>query len=389
MSARIDRLTDKEKEALRLIVRGHDTKSAASALDLSVHAINDRLRSARRKLETTSSKEAARLLLKAETETPEKFVHESPGDAAGPIPSEDNSAAPSGLPRKRKIGGFVAMLLVAATLALGWAAAPETRAPAEPQSAKPSAAVLDALEPQARTWLAHIDGQEWQAGHAASATSLQEFIAPGEFGRAMARLRAPLGRIVERRFDSFGSLSLGPSTYRLVHFETDFADRRKVRETVIFGAENGAAKVSGYWIGEDADTVGYGTPIMAREGSGQDAQSSVGVEVKDAADAIEAAQAWLADVDDFDWAASFARAGASFRAVNTVAGWADASRQVRVPLGRMVSREVTHIHDVAAPPAGYREVIFATRFESGGSQRERVTLEREGEAWRVVGYLIE
>ena len=34
MSARIERLTDKEKEALRLIVRGHDTKSAASALDL-------------------------------------------------------------------------------------------------------------------------------------------------------------------------------------------------------------------------------------------------------------------------------------------------------------------------------------------------------------------
>ena len=50
---------------------------------------------------------------------------------------------------------------------------------------------------------------------------------------------------------------------------------------------------------------------------------------------------------------------------------------------------MTHIHDVAAPPAGYREVIFATRFESGGSQRERVTLEREGEAWKVVGYLID
>src|SRR3954463_333948 len=59
-------LTEKEKQTLRLIVRGHDAKSIARSLGLSVHTINERLRDARRKLEVSSSREAARLLLEAE-----------------------------------------------------------------------------------------------------------------------------------------------------------------------------------------------------------------------------------------------------------------------------------------------------------------------------------
>ena len=63
-----DALTEKEKETLRLMARGHDAKSAASALSLSVHTINERLRAARRKLAVTSSREAARLVLDREGE---------------------------------------------------------------------------------------------------------------------------------------------------------------------------------------------------------------------------------------------------------------------------------------------------------------------------------
>ena len=40
-------LTPKEKETLRLILCGHDAKSSARALDLSVHTVNGRLRDAR------------------------------------------------------------------------------------------------------------------------------------------------------------------------------------------------------------------------------------------------------------------------------------------------------------------------------------------------------
>ena len=56
MAEQLDTLTDKEKETLRLIVRGHDAKTAARELGLSVHTINERLRAARRKLDVTSSR---------------------------------------------------------------------------------------------------------------------------------------------------------------------------------------------------------------------------------------------------------------------------------------------------------------------------------------------
>jgi DNA-binding CsgD family transcriptional regulator len=52
-------LTEREKQTLRLIVRGHDAKSIARSLDLSVHTINERLRDARRKMAVSSSREAA------------------------------------------------------------------------------------------------------------------------------------------------------------------------------------------------------------------------------------------------------------------------------------------------------------------------------------------
>lgn len=62
----VDALSEKEKQTLRLIVRGHDAKSTARTLGLSVHTINERLRDARRKMAVSSSREAARLLLEAE-----------------------------------------------------------------------------------------------------------------------------------------------------------------------------------------------------------------------------------------------------------------------------------------------------------------------------------
>jgi DNA-binding CsgD family transcriptional regulator len=60
------RLSEREKAVLRLLARGHDAKSAAQALGLSVHTVNERLRDARRMLGASSSREAARTLVEAE-----------------------------------------------------------------------------------------------------------------------------------------------------------------------------------------------------------------------------------------------------------------------------------------------------------------------------------
>ncbi len=57
---------------LRLLTRGHDVKSAAAELGLSVHTVNERLREARSKTGASSSRGAARLL--AEQEDPAKSV---------------------------------------------------------------------------------------------------------------------------------------------------------------------------------------------------------------------------------------------------------------------------------------------------------------------------
>jgi DNA-binding CsgD family transcriptional regulator len=71
-------LSGREVEVLRLLVTGHDAKSVARELGLSVHTVNDRLRDARRKLGVSSSREAARLLATAEQQrakfsAPKKF----------------------------------------------------------------------------------------------------------------------------------------------------------------------------------------------------------------------------------------------------------------------------------------------------------------------------
>ena len=56
------KLNDKEREILALILQCYSVKTAARTLDVSANTLNERLRSARRKLGVASSSEAALLL---------------------------------------------------------------------------------------------------------------------------------------------------------------------------------------------------------------------------------------------------------------------------------------------------------------------------------------
>lgn len=58
----LDRLTPGEREVLILLARGHTAKTIATSLDLSVAAVNERLRGARRRTGAGSSRELARRL---------------------------------------------------------------------------------------------------------------------------------------------------------------------------------------------------------------------------------------------------------------------------------------------------------------------------------------
>ncbi|MEH3121827.1 MAG: LuxR C-terminal-related transcriptional regulator [Sphingomonas phyllosphaerae] len=129
-------LSDKERAVLRLLTRGHDVKSAATALGLSVHTVNERLREARSKTGASSSRGAARLL--AECEDPAKSVPTQIGVRAGPRASD-----PSPPPQVAATVGsrfpsrweFYAMtiLLAAIMIAVGLHGSARDAAPAAPR----------------------------------------------------------------------------------------------------------------------------------------------------------------------------------------------------------------------------------------------------------------
>ncbi|MEH6791766.1 helix-turn-helix transcriptional regulator [Parasphingorhabdus sp.] len=79
-----DDLNDNEKEVLRLLLAGHDAKTAAQELGVTPNVINERLRAARQKLQVTSSKAAARMLATHEGHEPKFFVPKDIGIAEKP-----------------------------------------------------------------------------------------------------------------------------------------------------------------------------------------------------------------------------------------------------------------------------------------------------------------
>lgn len=105
-------------------------------------------------------------------------------------------------------------------------------------------------------------------------------------------------------------------------------------------------------------------------------------------DASRAARGWLALVDAAKWRESWAAAGRSFRAVNSVERWRQASERARVPLGGVVSRTLVGDDDTPSPPHGYQVVRFRTAFATR-TATETLSLDRERSGWRVVGIYIE
>lgn len=68
----IDRLTEQEKDLLKLLAQGHTAKSIALSTGLTESGVNERLRSARRKTGARSSRELARLVATREDEVAPK-----------------------------------------------------------------------------------------------------------------------------------------------------------------------------------------------------------------------------------------------------------------------------------------------------------------------------
>jgi DNA-binding CsgD family transcriptional regulator len=250
----LEALTEKEKQTLRLIVRGHDAKSTARTLDVSVHTINERLREARRKLAVSSSREAARLLLQAEDAAtppaPQSHADEEIGEAAPPPATHPEGAPDRGArwaSRPRILTGVMLMTFVLGLLSL---AAFLPTAPVPPQATDtaqetPDPQVVEA----ARRWLGIVDAGRWDDSYRATGTAFQKLNTVAMWAAASERVRTPLGAVVSRTFLSQENLPAPPSGYEVVKFRTRFANKGDAMETVTLDREDGVWRVVGVTIG--------------------------------------------------------------------------------------------------------------------------------------------
>ncbi|MCB2067869.1 MAG: DUF4019 domain-containing protein [Erythrobacter sp.] len=240
-------LTDKEKETLRLILHGHDAKSMAGKLALSVHTVNERLRNARRKLGVTSSKEAARVLFEEEGETPHFPGHKLLGEAG-----DGQLAATRGSPGVRigripLIGGLL-MTFLLALLALSPSL--PLVAPAQIDTRSEQVATADAeLEAAARDWLALVDAGQWRASYDATGTAFRELNTAQVWEDASLQARVPLGAVTSREATNFEWVPTPPAGHAIVRFRTSFANRPDTVETISLAREDGQLRVVGYIIG--------------------------------------------------------------------------------------------------------------------------------------------
>lgn len=105
-----------------------------------------------------------------------------------------------------------------------------------------------------------------------------------------------------------------------------------------------------------------------------------------------AAHAWLATVDSRAYADSWATAGGLFRSQITAESWAAALKNVREPMGAVVSRKLageTETTTLPGAPDGHYDVItFTTAFAAKASATETVVMAEEPTGWKTVGYFI-
>jgi len=256
-------LTEKEKQTLRLIVCGHDAKSIARTLDLSVHTINERLRDARRKMAVSSSREAARMLLAAEGGTTplvsgtQSFGDNAIGDDVRDANADQVGApTPGAEPKRSLILTGVLMTLALGLLALTalpfTTSAPTTVNPAPTQVAMQEGAT-DPVTPEvvnaARAFLSLIEQKRWEDSYAATGTAFRKLNTLAVWTQVSEGVHARYGAAVSRTLLSQQNLPAPPAGYEVVKFRTVYANKQQAVETVTLDREDGKWVVVGVTVG--------------------------------------------------------------------------------------------------------------------------------------------
>ena len=257
MQGRVHTLSEREKETLRLLLRGHDAKSAATALGLSVHTVNERLREARRKLGVGSSREAARLLAQAEGADPNFSGDKLLGVAAATLPGRDHDASDNP-PRKGQTPAWLfrgMMIMLAIVVVVAVATLVQVDGGLRPMPvalAAPSSPADKTGVAVAEAWARLLDTQRWSESWKASATSFKSKITEAGWASTIQPLRGQLGSVSSRSLKSVQSTTTLPGApdgdYKIVQFDTAFDNKSDAVETVVLAREGTAWVVSGYFI---------------------------------------------------------------------------------------------------------------------------------------------
>lgn len=252
MASGIEALSEKEKQTLRLLASGHDAKSLARHLGLSVHTVHERLRDCRRKLDASSSREAARMLREAEAATPQLLGDEALGDVPTPGPIHP-AAHPGGRSMRRTgwmIGGAVmtiAIALFAAAALLdggvgnaGAAVAGEAASTAEPTQQQ--------AEQAARQFLALVDARDWRASYAATGSVFKQANTLERWSSTAQTVHGALGPALSRDLVTADYSPAPPNGVWNIRFRSKFAGGREVIETVALAPADGGWRVVGIMI---------------------------------------------------------------------------------------------------------------------------------------------
>lgn len=243
-------LSAKEKETLRLLLRGHDAKSSARELGLSVHTVNERLRDARRKLGVTSSREAARLLREMEGQPPELLGDKGLGDAwpSHLTQASDHAASPGKSRRAGWIIGGSIMSLALAFYALA-SLSGSGQSPTVPLAAQsavlPTPASEQAAIDAARRFMAMLDRDDWTASWQATHKSFQLLNTVEWWSENSQRVRGAFGTAQSRELATVDFSKVPPDGYWKITFKASYSKKGSALETVSLASENGEWKVAG------------------------------------------------------------------------------------------------------------------------------------------------
>ena len=138
--------------------------------------------------------------------------------------------------------------LIAIALALS-VTSPTTSPDAEPDARSQTVLASDAAKERvARDWLAKVDAGDWDAAHAAGSSRFRETLNLVTFRSATGAVREPLGDVVSREAISFSDINQDGNDYVIVRFRTLFENGTQIVEQVALEQDDGALKVTGYFL---------------------------------------------------------------------------------------------------------------------------------------------